>query len=169
MFKLSSVICHIKYLLVWFGVSLNSGHLICLTYKLELRWINAPAFHPFGFINKFWFLISFISVCAPTESLFVIVYYPERRYEVDGLLASGFMCSKCSQGGYDKCLNCSLCSTGTYSSRDSANTHCLKCPAGKYDALHVAICFWRHLRLAKNLKMSVWSQWTECRSQMFYF
>ena len=137
--------------------------------NLELQCIVAPAFHPFGFINKFLVLISFISVCAPTESLFVVVYSPERRYQVDGLLASGFMCSKCSQGGYRRCLNCSLCSTGTYSSRDRANTNCLRCPAGKYDALYVAICFWRHLRLAKNHKMSVWPQWIEYRSQMFYF
>ena len=138
-------------------------------FNRELQWIVAPAFHSFGFINKFLVLISFISVCAPTESLFVIVYARERRYQLDGLLASGFMCSKRSKRGYYRCLNCSLCSTGTYSSRDRANTNCLRCPAGKYGALHIAICFWRHLRLAKNHKMSVWPQWTEYRSQIFYF
>nr|XP_058944580.1 uncharacterized protein LOC131772642 isoform X3 [Pocillopora verrucosa] len=71
-------------------------------------------------------------VCAPTESLFVIVSYRERRYQRDGLLASGFMCPKCRKEVYPRCLNCSLCSTGTYSSRDTTNTHCLKCPAGGF-------------------------------------
>ncbi|XP_066020928.1 putative leucine-rich repeat-containing protein DDB_G0281931 [Pocillopora verrucosa] len=71
-------------------------------------------------------------VCAPTESLFVIVSYRERRYQRDGLLASGFMCPKCRKEVYPRCLNCSLCSTGTYSSRDTTNTHCLRCPAGGF-------------------------------------
>ncbi|CAH3142911.1 unnamed protein product, partial [Pocillopora meandrina] len=71
-------------------------------------------------------------VCAPTESLFVVVDSRERRYQLDGLLDSGFMCSKCSKGGDSRCLNCSLCSTGTYSSRDRANTNCLRCPAGGF-------------------------------------
>ena len=71
-------------------------------------------------------MLSFISECAPSASFYILLYDLQTRYGKEGLLYSGFTCTKCRRGPYDKCNNCSFCVTGTMSNGDK----CVECPAG---------------------------------------
>ena len=100
-------------------------------------------------------MVSFISTCAPSASFNVILYEEQAEYQ-DSLLYSGFMCTQCQPGPYYKCLNCSFCLTGTYSSGSSDS--CLKCPAGNYVAFMDMLIIFRfgkksqkHLLRAKSV------------------
>ena len=73
----------------------------------------------------------FFSECAPSESFQITLKKSEKAF-VDGLLYSGFRCTRYQIQTHLDWYNCSFCETGT---KSSLGSHCLKCPAGKLDCL----------------------------------
>ena len=78
------------------------------------------------YLKMFFFL--FFRVCAPSESFHLFLYDDRSRF-ANGLLDSGFICTKCgtTPKSHNYCRHCKFCMPGTFSNRGAS---CFKCPAG---------------------------------------